>query len=185
MNGAAGTLKKVDLAIDDIRTASQHLSQTLEKVNTSVLKTANLQKVDQAIDDFAKTSAALEKTSQQMEPTIADARAAIDSIEKAASGAQTTFSKVNQRIDELEPTMKELPAATKAIAQAAQKANLTMDQIAQGNGLISTLTHDNEVSADAKAFIRNLKERGILRYQDAEQLHPEDDPRNRFRGKRR
>lgn len=185
MDGAAGTLKKVDLAIDDIRTASQHLSQTLEKVNTSVLKTDNLQKVDQAIDHFAKTSAALEKTSQQMEPTIADARAAIASIEKAASGAQTTFSKVNQRIDELGPTMKELPAATKAIAQAAQKANHTMDQVAQGNGLIGTLTNDNEVSADAKAFIRNLKERGILRYQDAEPLHPEDDPRNRFRGKRR
>lgn len=185
MEGAAGTLHKVDLAIDDIRSASQNLSQTLEKVNLSVLKPENLAKVDQAIDHFAQTSAAWEKASQEMQPTLVDARKAIASIEKAATGAQGTFAKVNQRVDELGPTLKELPAATKAIARAAEKANDTMDQVQQGNGLLGTLANDKEVSADAKAFIRNLKERGVLRYQDGESLRPEDDPRNRFRGKRR
>lgn len=185
MDGAAGTLKKVDLAIDDIRSASKHLSQTLEKVNQSVLKEENLAKVDEALSNFSKTTASLEKASQEMQPTIADARKAISSIEKAATGAQETFAKVNQRVDELGPTLKELPAATKAIARAAEKANDTMDQVQDGRGLLGTLAHDEEVSADAKAFIRNLKERGVLRYQDGENLRPENDPRNRFRGKRR
>jgi len=185
MDGAAGTLKKVDGAIDDIREASQHLSKTLEKVNTSVLKEENLSQVDQTIASFRVTSQNFQKVSQEMEPAIADARRAIVSMEKAAAGAEKTLAKIDQRVDELGPTLAELPKATKAITQAANKANDTMDKVVQGDGLLGTLTHDDEVSTDAKAFIRNLKERGILRYQDGESVHPADDPRNRFRGKRR
>lgn len=185
MDGAAVTLKKVDGAIDDIRDASQHLSQTLKKVNESVLKTENLAHIDQTLSNFNQTSANLKKVSAEIEPVIADAQRAIGAIEKAASGAEKTFAKVDQRVDELEPTFAELPKAAKAITQAANKANATMDKVVQGNGLLGTLTHDGEVSADAKSFIRNLKERGILRYKDGEPVHPEDDPRNRFRGKRR
>lgn len=185
MDGAALTLKKVDGAIDDIQSASQHLSQTLKKVNESVLKQENLVELDQTLSNFNETSANLKNVSAEIKPVIADAQRAIGAIEKAASGAEKTFAKVDQRVDELGPTFAELPKATKAITQAANKANATMDQVVKGNGLLGTLTHDDEVSTDAKAFIRNLKERGILRYQDGEALHPEDDPRNRFRGKRR
>jgi phospholipid/cholesterol/gamma-HCH transport system substrate-binding protein len=185
MDGASGTLKKVDGAIDEIREASQHLSETLEKVNTSVLKEGNLTQVDQTISSFRVTSENFEKVSREMEPAIADARRAIVSMEKAAAGAEKTLAKIDQRVDELGPTLAELPKATKAITMAATKANTTMDQVVKGNGLLGTLTQDNDVSSDAKAFIRNLKERGILRYQDGESVHPENDPRNRFRGKRR
>ena len=52
-----------------------------------------------------------------------------------------------------------------------------------GEGLLGTLAYDREVSDDAKAFVRNLKQQGILRYRDKET--PEEDPRNRFRGRRR
>ena len=37
---------------------------------------------------------------------------------------------------------------------------------------------------DAKVFVRNLRRYGILRYRNDE-IPPEDDPRNRYRGKRR
>lgn len=184
MEGAGVTLKKVDGAVDDMREASQQLTQTIKKVNESVLKEENLAHVNTAIRNFSETSEQLKKTSVELEPALADARRAIQSIEKAADGAEKTFAKADQRIDELGPAFAELPNATKAITQAANKANATMDQVSKGNGLLGTLTNDNEVSTDAKAFIRNLKERGILRYQDKESVHPEDDPRNRFRGKR-
>lgn len=185
MDGASITLKKVDLAIDDIRAASQHLSQTLEKVNHSILKEQNLTRVDETIASFAKTSEQFQKASAEMQPAIVDARRTIATIEKAAAGAEQTFAKVNQRIDELKPALQDIPRATKAIARAAEKASATLDKVDQGDGLLGTLTSDEEVSADAKAFIRNLRERGVLRYQDGAELHPADDPRNRFRGIRR
>ena len=55
--------------------------------------------------------------------------------------------------------------------------------VEQGDGLLGTLAYDRDVSDDAKVFIRNLRQQGILRYRDKET--PQDDPRNRFRGRRR
>jgi phospholipid/cholesterol/gamma-HCH transport system substrate-binding protein len=185
MVGAGETLKKVDLAIDDIRKASVNLSETLEKVNTSVLAKNNLDQVDQAIANFTQTSERWKKASDALEPTIVDARTAIQSIQKAADGAEQTFAKVDERLDELKPAIKDIPNATKAITRAAEKASATMDKVDQGKGLLGTLTNDDDVSGDAKAFIRNLREKGILRYRDGDQIHPEDDPRNRYRGIRR
>jgi phospholipid/cholesterol/gamma-HCH transport system substrate-binding protein len=185
MDGVSITLKKVDLAIDDISIASRHLSQTLEKVNQSILKEQNLSRVDETIASFAKTSEQFEKASAEIQPAIVDARRTIATIEKAAAGAEQTFTKVNQRIDELKPALQGIPRATQAITRVAEKASATLDKVDQGDGLLGALASDKEVSADAKAFIRNLRERGVLRYQDGAELHPADDPRNRFRGVRR
>jgi phospholipid/cholesterol/gamma-HCH transport system substrate-binding protein len=185
MEGAGVTLKKVDGAVDDLRETSQQLTLTIRKVNESVLKPENLAQVDVALRNFTDTSEQLKKASLEIEPAVVDARKAIQSIEKAAAGAEKTFVGIDKRVEELSPTFAELPKATKAITQAANKANATMDQVVKGNGLLGTLTNDNEVSTDAKSFIRNLKERGILRYQDGESVYTADDPRNRFRGKRR
>lgn len=185
MNDAASTLKKIDDSMADLKIAAGHLSKTLEKVNTSILREENLNHVNTIVADVAETSKKLSKASDDIQPTLADAREAIKSIRDAAKNAEVTIAKVNVRVDELKPAFDELPLATKSIALAAEKAGRAMDQVTEGKGLLGTLTNDNDVSADAKVFIRNLRERGILRYKDGEAVHPENDPRNRFRGQRR
>ena len=65
----------------------------------------------------------------------------------------------------------------------ADKAGAALERVESGDGLLGTLAYDREVSDDAKAFVRNLKQQGILRYRDKEV--PEEDPRSRFRGRRR
>jgi phospholipid/cholesterol/gamma-HCH transport system substrate-binding protein len=185
MNDAASTLKKIDDSVAEIRTAAGHLSKTLEKVNTSILGEKNLSHVDTIVADVAETSKKLNKASDEIQPTLVEAREAIQSIRDAAKGAEATIAKVNVRVDELKPAFDAIPQATKSIAQAAEKAGRAMDQVTEGRGLLGTLTNDNDVSADAKVFIRNLRERGILRYKDGDTVHPQDDPRNRFRGQRR
>jgi phospholipid/cholesterol/gamma-HCH transport system substrate-binding protein len=185
MNDAANTLKKIDDSMADIRDAAGHLSKTLEKVNTSILRQENLDQINVVVTQFAQTSEKLNKASDEIQPTLVEARQAIQSIRGAAKSAEETMTKVNARVDDLKPAFDAIPQATKAIAQAAEKAGRTIDQVTEGRGLLGTLTNDNEVTADAKLFIRNLRERGILRYKDADAQHPEDDPRNRFRGLRR
>ncbi len=185
MNDAAITLKKIDDSMADIRVAAGHLSKTLEKVNTSILREENLNHVNTIVADVAETSKKLNKASDDIQPTLADAREAVQSIRDAAKSAEATIAKVNMRVDELKPAFDAIPQATKSIAQAAEKAGRAMEQVTEGRGLLGTLTNDNDVSADAKVFIRNLRERGILRYKDGEAIHPENDPRNRFRGQRR
>lgn len=173
---AAETMKQIDGAVGDIRTATGELTLTLQKVNQGVLTEDNLGRIE-------TTLANLEQASAGLDPTLADARKAIQSIESAAGEARTTFAEATMRIEELEPALKDIPDAVASLSRAADKAANTLDQVEDGKGLLGTLAYDEEVSDDAKAFIRNLKQQGILRYRDKD--IPEDDPRTRFRSRRR
>jgi len=173
---AAETMKQIDGAIGDIRTATGELTVTLQRVNQGILTTDNLGRIENTLTNLEQASAGLD-------PTLADARKAIQSIESAASEARSTFAEATTRIEELEPAMKEIPDAVASLSRAADKAADTLEQVEAGNGLLGTLAYDEEVSDDAKTFIRNLKQQGILRYRDEET--PEDDPRTRFKSRRR
>ncbi|WP_193212419.1 MlaD family protein [Luteolibacter marinus] len=170
------TIQKIDGAVDEIHGAASRLQVTLDKVNGSILSDTNLQEIDATLASFSKAAATLE-------PAVADARSAMVAIEKAAAGAEDTFASANERIDELAPALKEVPKAVASLSRAADKAGKAIERAEEGDGLLGTLAYDREVSDDAKTFIRNLKQQGILRYRDKDT--PEEDPRNRFRGRRR
>jgi len=183
MQEAESTFLKLDSAVDDIRIVTGRLADTLEKVNESILSEQNLKRIDGTLDNFEKTTAEWAKASASLEPTITDARSAIQAIEKAANSADGTFARAGDRIDQLEPALRDVPKAVASISRAADKAGQALDRVESGEGLLGTLAYDREVSDDARSFIRNLKQQGILRYRDKET--PVDDPRNRFRGRRR
>ncbi|BCX47196.1 hypothetical protein HAHE_11040 [Haloferula helveola] len=176
LSEAKDTMKSIDGAIGDIRDVTQELKVTLKSVNTEILSQENL-------DHIGSTLANLDKASEGLGPTIDDARRAIASVEKAAEGANETFAEATARIEELEPALKDVPRAIASLSQAADQAAETLERVEEGKGLLGTLAYDEEVSDDAKTFIRNLKRDGILRYRDTDE--PEDDPRTRFRSRRR
>lgn len=176
MQDAAVTFKKVDAAVDDIRAVTGRLATTLDKVNDSILSEQNLKSIDGSLANFEKATA-------ELAPAVTEAREAIAAIEKAAAGAEGTFANADKRIEELKPALEEVPKAVASLSRAADKAGQAIDRAEQGDGLLGTLAYDREVSDDAKVFIRNLRQQGILRYRDKET--PQDDPRNRFRGRRR
>ncbi|MCW1883810.1 MlaD family protein [Luteolibacter flavescens] len=176
MEDAGVTFKKVDAAVDDIRAVTSRLVATLDKVNDSILSEQNLKSIDGTLANFEKATA-------ELAPTVAEARSAIAAFEKASASAQGTFANADRRIDELKPALEEVPKAVASLSRAADKAGQAIDRAEQGDGLLGTLAYDRDVSDDAKVFIRNLRQQGILRYRDKET--PQDDPRNRFRGRRR
>jgi phospholipid/cholesterol/gamma-HCH transport system substrate-binding protein len=176
MEDAGVAFKKVDAAIDDIRAVTARLSTTLDKVNDSLLSEKNLKSIDGTLTNFEKASA-------ELTPAVTEARSAIAAFEKASNSAQGTFATADKRIEELKPALEEVPKAVASISRAADKAGKAIDRAEQGDGLLGTLAYDHDVSDDAKVFIRNLRQQGILRYRDKET--PQDDPRSRFRGRRR
>lgn len=176
LGDAERTIQSVDGAIDDIRTATGQLAETLQRVNQSLLSDENL-------EHFRATLANLETASAGLDPTVGEARSAIAAIEKAAASAGSTFDSANQSIASLGPAIDDIPQAIDSLTRTADQAAATLDRIEQGQGLLGTLAYDEEVSDDARTFIRNLKEQGILRYRDQET--PTDDPRERFQGRRR
>lgn len=183
MQEAEATFLKLDSAVDDIRIVSSRLAKTLEKINESILSEKNLGHVDSIFENLDKTSEEWAKASATLEPTLSDAREAIAAIERAADRAEATFNSAGERINELEPALREVPKAVESISRTADKASRALERAEKGDGLLGTLAYDREVSDDAKAFIRNLRQQGVLRYRDQETS--DEDPRNRFRGRRR
>ena len=184
MGSTQGTLIKIDSAVDDLRSVTGRLGETLEKVNVSILSDANLASIDGTIANFNATTEQWKKASAELQPTLADAHEAILSFKKASEGAEKTFATADKTIADLQPAFKDVPRAVKSFTSAADQAALVLENTRKGDGLLGTLTNDKEVSTDASVFIKNLREKGILRYTDKE-TKLEDDPRNRFRGKRR
>ena len=184
LKDAEGTLLKVDSAVDEIRAATKQLTESVGKINRSILAEENLANFDRTLKNLADVSGTWKDASGKLEPTIADAREAIRDIRAAAVSAEKTLENANQAITGLQPALKDMPTAVNNISRTAKKAGDAIDRIEQGDGLLGTVATDAEVSTDAKVFMSNLRRYGILRYRNAETA-PDDDPRDRFRGKRR
>jgi len=181
---AEGALENLDSAVTDIRGATAGLNEMIAKINGRVLSEDNLGRFDRSLADLETTLADVKQAGTGLAPAIDEARDAIGSIKDAADGAQKTLAKADEKIDALGPALEQVPGAVKSLGQVAAKAASALDQMESGEGLLGTLAYDRDVSTDAKVFIGNLRQYGILRYRDAE-MAKENDPRNRYRGRRR
>ena len=81
MGSTQGTLIKIDSAVDDLRSVTGRLGETLDKVNVSILSDANLASIDGTIANFNATTEQWKKASTELQPVLADAREASRSYE--------------------------------------------------------------------------------------------------------
>lgn len=184
MSDARTAMIKMDSALDDIRAVSIRLSDSIEKVNNKILSEKNLGNVSSSLANFEEASANFRDLGGELKPLIAEAQSTIQDVRQAALSADKTFQTANEQIARLEPTLNELPQAVKSVTRTADQASATMAKLNSGEGALGSLTTNPEVKDDTESFIKNLRKFGILRYRDAE-TSAEDDPRERFRGRRR
>jgi phospholipid/cholesterol/gamma-HCH transport system substrate-binding protein len=181
---AKKALASLDSALGDIREFTAGLREMSDKLNTKLFHDENIDRLNRSLVNLEETLSETKDAGKKLGPAIDDAREAITAIKEAAESTKATLAKVDKKLDQLDPAFKEVPKAVASISKAADKAAEAIDSMKEGEGLLGTLAYDREVSTDTKAFISNLRHYGILRYRDAE--NPEkNDPRNRFRGRRR
>ena len=161
-----GTLGKIDLAVNEIRDASSQLNKSMEKINDGFLSDKNLQRIDLTLDNISTTTATWESASRQLEPAVIEGRATIASLQQAANKASDTFIEANRTLEAFRPSLAKIPIAVDQFAGTTRKAGVTLDRINAGEGLLGALAADNDVAVDAKTFMRNLKNHGILRYRN-------------------
>lgn len=174
---AEKTLTKVDTAVGDIRSASQQLGDAAGKINNSLLAEKNLARFDNTLANLAATTQQWKTTSEQLGPTLVDARDAFHAIQTAADGAQKTLKSADQAISGL-------PRALDTFTATTRKAGHALDRMEKGEGLLGALASDNEVAIDAKAFMRNLRQYGILLYRNPS-TKPADKKAPNFSGPHR
>ncbi len=160
------TLEKVDAAVDEIKVASKQLGEAVGKINTGLLSDKNLTNIDTTLANFATTTADWKSASSKLEPTLAEARDAIQAVKSAAAGAEKTLQSADQTLAEVKPALRKLPKAVDEFASTAGKAGDALDRMKAGEGMLGAFATDNDVALDFKAFMRNLRQNGILRYND-------------------
>lgn len=176
---AEATLVKMDGAVDDVQGASKQFNEAVAKINGSLLSAKNLAHFDITLDNLAATTARWKETSDKLEPTLAEARDAIQAVKTAAAGAEKTLKTADQTLAEVKPALKKLPKAVDEFASTAEKAGDTLDRMKKGEGMLGALATDNDVALDFKAFMRNLRQNGIFRYKDGmskQQEKPRENP---------
>jgi phospholipid/cholesterol/gamma-HCH transport system substrate-binding protein len=167
MKQAEETLAKVDGAVADIQSASKQLGEAVGKINRTVLSDKNLAHLDTTLANLATTTEDWKTASAKLEPTLSDAREAIQAIRSTAAGAEKTLKSADQALTEAKPALKKLPTAVDNFSATTAKAGEALDRMKRGEGLLGALATDNDVALDAKAFMRNLRQHGILHYRDS------------------
>ena len=182
------TLAKVDNAVDDIKAASKRLNESMAKVNDSLLADKNLTNFNTTLANLAITTEKWKATSHQLDPTLVEARAAIQEIRNAAASTQKTLKSADLTLTEMKPAIHQLPSTVHEFSRTVGKAGDALDRMKRGEGLLGALAADNDVALDAKAFMRNLRQYGIFRYRDGvaqQQDPPKEKASQRFGGRHR
>lgn len=197
MENAHTSLQKFDGALDQIHTATHQLNQTIAQINSDILSERNITAISNTLSNVESTSHETRRAAIHLKPLMTDARKAIKQVTALAQKAEGTFDQIDRQLVHIEPAIEEVPATMRSLRRAADKAEgavgeaektlakagQTLDTINSSDGLVGALTNDEEVSTDTKTFLKNLRRHGILGYKDEET--PKDDPRERYRGRRR
>jgi len=173
---ARNALVKIEASIDEIKKVAVKLSETMDKVNDEMLSGENLENFGGALANFEQASASFVKLGEKLEPMVDDVSLTINEVRQ-------TNQSVKAAIEGVEPALNDVPRVLSSIERTANTATAALAKVENKKGALGALISDEELKTDMKDFVRNLKAGGILGYKDEEEK--EDDPRDRFRGRRR
>lgn len=192
MKDARTTLLKVDSALDDIRAVAGGLAESVDKLNTDLMDEETMGSLKRSIANLEQITSSFKTIGDEVKPTLGDVRKAIASVQTAADAATKMFDGASDQLRNIEPALASIPEAVGGFKSAAKiaegvmgEAEKTIIKINKSDGLLNTLTDDQEFSNDTKQFVKNLKHYGILRYKDDETFDEKDPKENRYRSKRR
>ena len=190
LGDAKGAMAKLESSLDEIHVAVVQMGETMRSVDSVVLKMGKTMDTvneglltEENVGAFGSTLANLNEASAsfveiggKIDPVMADLRLAIGEIRETGETAKTTITK-------MDPALEKLPGVLTSLEKTANRATAAIDKVDSNDGALGALVSDEELKKDLKDFVRNLKKNGVLRYKDADE--EEEDPRDRFQGRRR
>lgn len=197
MSSARISLNKFDSAMDDVRLLTTELNQAVTQLNSGVLTDRNIATFERTLTNIEDASLGARNATSELAPVLAEARTTMTNINSLAQKAEGTFETLDRELANVGPALQEAPRTMQSIRRTVDqaggvvaevektfaKANDALDSLSGDSGLLGTLTSDEGIGTDTKTFVRNLRRYGILGYKD--EATDEDDPRERYRGRRR
>ncbi len=151
--------------LEDVRKAVKNIDTVVQRLNTEVLSPESVKAVNETLQNFKTTSGEIDTAAKKLDGVVTEATSAMSKLGEAVGQVTTTANKTTDTL-----------VATKAAAQSFEK---TMDEIRglvrdarNGKGALGALIGDRAMAENLKAFIANLRSRGILWYRDKDAPAP-------------
>ena len=146
--------------IGDLRTTIQNINNTISRLNDQALSSDNLQNLKESMDHLSSVTATLAESSKKFDSVLEQADVTMGSAKKAGDDVQAAIADARKTI---------------------QSATQILQEAKHGDGLLTTLLTNQELSNDLRALISNLRAHGILFYRDSAsktETRPAERPRN-------
>ena len=190
LKDAKGTLAKLEDSMEEIRVVLSKMGTTMDKVNDGVLTDQNLEALSSTLANLSRASDSFADLGERLDPAVSDFRLAITEVRATNEAAKETLETAKGTIAQLDPALEGVPRVlssiektASSIEKTADRATAAIDKVDSNDGALGALVADQELKTDMKDFVRNLKKNGVLRYKDEDEK--EEDPRDRYRGRRR
>ncbi len=191
------SLKDLERSMAEVTGVVRKIGTAMDRVNGQVLSEDNLKNLGGTLANLEKASGSIVRMSEDLEPAIVqvgpvmkDLRGTMSDLQKVivdvggfTGTASSAMAKIEPALEGVPKVLGSLNETANSIQETAGKVSSAIEKVQSGKGALGALVSDGELKTDVKDFVRNLKEKGILRYKD--EKTKEEDPRNRFRGRRR
>lgn len=184
--------KKVDVVLDDIRSAMADVKEAMVKVNKDALAPETIKDFKDSMDHLHKTMERVDnkvlndENANNLKGAIVDFKDAAASFKTSAKNVETQSARLGAMFDKLDPAigkadkvMSSAEEALKSIKIAADSFTVTAKTITSSKGLLGGLLNDVELRSDFKDLIANMKRSGPVFYKntaDKERAKEEDAP---------
>lgn len=187
---AEGVAKKVDLVLDDVRTALVDVKGAMEKINKGALSDTTIQDFKQSMEHLNKTMTRVddkvlgEENATNLKAALADLKDAAASFKTSAKNVEESSKKLGPMFDKLDPAiakadkvMTTADESLQSIKKAADSFSLAARNITTGKGLLGALINDPELKDEFSDLIYNLKRNGVIFYKNtADKEVPKEQP---------
>ena len=187
IEGNIGNLSdKGEKLLENLMETNLELKLLLEQVNQRLLNDVLSKNLHSTL---ANTRAFTEKLSNETEPVLHDLSETLESLKGAASHIESSSEKVDDillSLDTLladgESIIKEGGGILEKGSEVLEKGGDLLEQVDHGNGALSLLLNDQQLSEDMKTtivnlryLVTNLKKHGIIFYKDSSDPEVEEE----------
>lgn len=148
----AEVVTKLGASLDEIKVATT-------SINDKFLTEKNMKNVEETFANLKEASNAFTKTTKELDSVMIKAEEAIDSVKMTMQTANSSAAELKLALTDMR---KMADTATKTVDSAKNLVN----KATTGDGTIGKLVSDQQMAADLKALISNMRRSGVVFYKD-------------------
>jgi phospholipid/cholesterol/gamma-HCH transport system substrate-binding protein len=168
--------KKVDLVLDDVRTALVDVKSMMQKVNQDALSKTTIQDFKESMEHLNKTMTRVDEkvlgdeNAATLKAALADIQAAAASfknVEESSKRLGPMFDKLDPAIAKADKVMTSADESLISIKKAADSFATAARNITTSKGLLGALMNDEGLKDEFSDLISNLKRNGVIFYKNS------------------